>query len=204
MSVEELERLAPTKPKPSLLSFLERLRLDGLDLAREPDQGVTSSYERGLLDTNVIAALINPNGAPTVKAWAAAQPEETLHLSVLTLGEYDKGIHNLGIDHLHRSRYAAARDALEARFAGHILPVSDAVVRRGGESPEQSSETLATRRASSIRCWPQPRVDMHYDPGRHRVGQSQIVGCGHAIDQHPDLIAPRDRVDHLAGSGAAG
>ena len=26
-----------------------------------------------LLDTNVISTIINPNGAPTVKAWAAAQ-----------------------------------------------------------------------------------------------------------------------------------
>ena len=85
-----------------------------------------------LLDTNVIAALINPNGAPTVKAWAAVQPEETLYLSVLTLGEYDKGIYNLANDHPHRSRYVAARDALEARFAGRILPVDDAVVRAWG------------------------------------------------------------------------
>jgi predicted nucleic acid-binding protein len=85
-----------------------------------------------LLDTNVIATLINPNGAPTVKAWAAGLAEETLFLSVLTLGEYDKGIHNLANDHPHRSRYAAARDALEARFAGRILPVDDKVVRSWG------------------------------------------------------------------------
>jgi prevent-host-death family protein len=39
MSVEELERLAPAKTRPPLLSFLEGLRLDGLDLVREPDQG---------------------------------------------------------------------------------------------------------------------------------------------------------------------
>ncbi|NNM77806.1 type II toxin-antitoxin system VapC family toxin [Sphingomonas sp. ID1715] len=85
-----------------------------------------------LLDTNVIATLINPNGAATVKAWAAGQPEDTLYLSVLTLGEYDKGIHNLESDHLHRSRCAAARDALAARFEGRILAVSDAVVRSWG------------------------------------------------------------------------
>ena len=85
-----------------------------------------------LLDTNVVAALINPAGAPSVKRWAAAQAEWTLFLSILTLGEYDQGIHNLADDHPHRSRYIAARDALEARFAGRILPVSDAVVRRWG------------------------------------------------------------------------
>ena len=85
-----------------------------------------------LLDTNVVAALINPSGAPSVKRWAAAQAEWTLYLSVLTLGEYDQGIGNLADDHPDRSRYIAACDALEARFSGRILPVSNAVVRRWG------------------------------------------------------------------------
>lgn len=85
-----------------------------------------------LLDTNVIAALINPGGAPSVKAWAAGQPEDLMFLSVLTLGEYDKGIHNLSGDHPDRSRFIAARDALEGRFKGRILSVDDAVVRRWG------------------------------------------------------------------------
>lgn len=85
-----------------------------------------------LLDTNVVAALINPNGAPSVKRWAEGQSERTFYLSVLTLGEYDHGIHNLPDDHPDRSRYIAARDTLEARFAGRVLPVSDAVVRHWG------------------------------------------------------------------------
>jgi toxin FitB len=86
-----------------------------------------------LLDTNVIAALINPSGAPSVKGWAAAQREDLMFLSVLTLGEYDKGIHNLAVDHPQRSRYIAARDALEGRFAGRILSVDDTIVRRWGK-----------------------------------------------------------------------
>lgn len=86
-----------------------------------------------LLDTNVIAALINPNGAPSVKAWAATQPEDRFFISILTLGEYDKGIHNLPPEHLDRSRYMAARDALEARFQGRILAMEDKIVRRWGE-----------------------------------------------------------------------
>ena len=85
-----------------------------------------------LLDTNVIASLIAPNGAPSVKAWAAGQAEERLWLSVLTLGEYDKGIAQLADDDPKRATYAAARDALEMRFAGRVLPVSDDVVRRWG------------------------------------------------------------------------
>lgn len=85
-----------------------------------------------LLDTHVVSALANPNGAPSVKTWAAGQDEEVLFLSVLTLGEYDKGIHNLPEDHPDRQRYIASRDALEARFAGRVLSVENAIVRRWG------------------------------------------------------------------------
>jgi predicted nucleic acid-binding protein len=85
-----------------------------------------------LLDTNVVAALINPQGAPSVKAWAAGQDEETFHISVLTLAEYDKGIHNLADDHADRPRYMAARDALAQRFGRRILSLGDDVVRRWG------------------------------------------------------------------------
>lgn len=83
-----------------------------------------------LLDTNVIAALINPNGAPSVKRWAADQNEERFFISILTLAEYDKGIENLPPDDENRYRYAAARDALEDRFTGRILSVTDPIVRQ--------------------------------------------------------------------------
>jgi toxin FitB len=85
-----------------------------------------------LLDTNVVSTIINPNGAPTVKQWAAAQNESRFFLSILTLGEYDKGIHNLPDDHPNRLRFIAARDRLANRFAGRILPVGDVIVRRWG------------------------------------------------------------------------
>ncbi len=85
-----------------------------------------------LLDTNVVAALINPHGAPSVKSWAASQDEESFHISILTLAEYDKGIHNLPDDHPDRPRYAAARDALAERFGARVLSLSDDIVRRWG------------------------------------------------------------------------
>ena len=85
-----------------------------------------------LLDTNVISTIINPNGAPTVKAWAAAQDENRLFLSILTLAEYDKGIHNVPDDHPDRPRFIAARDGLAARFSDRTLSIGDAVVRRWG------------------------------------------------------------------------
>ena len=85
-----------------------------------------------LLDTNVIASLAAPTGAPSVKAWAAGQDEGRLFLSVITFAEYDKGIHQLPDEDALRGRYAANRDAIEARFAGRVLPLSNAVVRRWG------------------------------------------------------------------------
>jgi predicted nucleic acid-binding protein len=85
-----------------------------------------------LLDTNVIAALINPNGAPSVKSWAAAQDEKKMFISILTLAEYDKGIENLPEDDQNRYRYAASRDALEERFSQRVLSLSDAAVRHWG------------------------------------------------------------------------
>ena len=85
-----------------------------------------------LLDTNVVAELANPHGAARVHAWAAAQHEPSIFLSVLTLGEYEKGWHNTPDNSAIRPRIRVAMTALELRFAGRVLPVSDAVVRRWG------------------------------------------------------------------------
>ena len=85
-----------------------------------------------LLDTNVIAELTRPNGTIRVQDWAAAQDEEGLFLSILTLGEYDKGLHHVSADNPLRPRIAASIAALEARFAGRILALTDPIVRRWG------------------------------------------------------------------------
>lgn len=85
-----------------------------------------------LLDTNVIASLAAPDGAPSVKAWAASEDETRFHLSILTLAEYDKGVHQLADDDPRRLRHSAHRDAIAARFGDRVLPLSDAIVRRWG------------------------------------------------------------------------
>ena len=85
-----------------------------------------------LLDTNVVGSLMAAAGAPSVKAWAAAQDEHRLYLSVLTLAEIDKGIANLPDDDPARSRYQIALAMLEERFRGRVLPLADPIVRRWG------------------------------------------------------------------------
>jgi predicted nucleic acid-binding protein len=85
-----------------------------------------------LLDTNVIASLLSPNGAFSVRNWAETQKEDLLYMSILTLAEYDKGIENLAPDNINRHRYAAARRDLEMRFSGRVLSLDDATIRRWG------------------------------------------------------------------------
>lgn len=85
-----------------------------------------------LLDTNVVAELVSPGGSARVKAWSVAQPESRLFISVLTLGEYEKGIHQLATGDPMRARYASMRDIVAENFPRRVLPVSNAIVLRWG------------------------------------------------------------------------
>jgi hypothetical protein len=85
-----------------------------------------------LLDTHVVGALTSPTGAPSVRGWAALQDEDRLFLSILTLAEIEKGIEQLPADDVARFKYGATLAAIEARFVGRILPLSDGTVRRWG------------------------------------------------------------------------
>lgn len=114
----------------------------GSKISTSPEIGIvgeTSNFDRlgpligWLIDTNVVAELIRPRCAPQVMAWVTAQTETTLHLSILTIAEYDKGIANLP-EHDHRTvSYSNKRDQVSARFEGRTLPVSNAIVRRWGQ-----------------------------------------------------------------------
>lgn len=86
-----------------------------------------------LLDTNIISELNKPRCARRVEDWFGGQPEESMFLSILTFGEFDKGVFLLDPSDSERTRLAALRDALEARFAERVLPLSRTVLSRGGE-----------------------------------------------------------------------
>jgi predicted nucleic acid-binding protein len=131
-----------------------------------------------LLDTNVVASLTAAGGAPSVHAWAAGQPEDRLFLSVLTLAEYDKGIHNLPEEDPGRWRHAGALAALEARFTGRILSLSDNIVRRWGAISGR------VRRATGH---PPPVID--------------ILLAATALEH--DLYFATRNTSHVARSGAA-
>jgi toxin FitB len=45
-----------------------------------------------LIDTNVLSALRRPDRAPSIADWLRATPEDQLFISVVTLGEIERGI----------------------------------------------------------------------------------------------------------------
>ena len=85
-----------------------------------------------LLDTNVTSELIRPQPEPSVKTWVAAQSLDALFISVVSFGEFRKGI-------VLRSP-GKRRDELEAwietdlsnLFFGRILPITRSVAGRWG------------------------------------------------------------------------
>ena len=87
-----------------------------------------------LLDTNVISALRKPAAYPNVMTWFAGSEEESLYLSVVTLGEIRKGIALLRREN-QNSAAALEKwfDALRGRYAKHLLPVDGAVAETWGE-----------------------------------------------------------------------
>ena len=85
-----------------------------------------------LLDTNVIAEVSGARPDPKVEKWLNSQAEHTLFLSILTIAEYQKGIHHLPVGDKLRPRLQQSVLALEARFSGRVLPVSDQIALRWG------------------------------------------------------------------------
>lgn len=86
-----------------------------------------------LLDTNVIAGLRKPGREPALDAWLRSKPPELLHISVLTVGEIEKGIaRQRRADPSYAERLTHWLDQMMARFTGRILPVDLAVTRRWG------------------------------------------------------------------------
>ena len=85
-----------------------------------------------LLDTSVVSELVRKVPHEGVVGWLGRQDEEALYLSVLTLGELEKGISKLKASaRRDRLRTWVSRD-LAARFADRFLPIDVRVAARWG------------------------------------------------------------------------
>ena len=85
-----------------------------------------------LLDTVVLSepAKVSPN--PGVVAWLRAQSPLALAVSVLTLGELEKGVTLLALGRRRDELDTWLRTELPRQFAGRVLPVSEAVALEWG------------------------------------------------------------------------
>jgi predicted nucleic acid-binding protein len=82
-----------------------------------------------LLDTCALSEYAKKSSAPKVIAWLDEQDETSLFISVITLGEIEKGILKLRARDLRRSQKLTAwLGKVEQRFAGRILPLDTAAL----------------------------------------------------------------------------
>ena len=82
-----------------------------------------------LLDTCVLSEYTKKTPAQKVIAWLDEQDELSLFISVICLGEIEKGILKLrGTDPRRSQKLTAWLGKLEQRFAGRILPLDAATL----------------------------------------------------------------------------
>ena len=82
-----------------------------------------------LLDTCALSEYVRKTPATNVIQWLDEQDETSLFLSVISLGEIEKGILKLRAADLRRSQKLTAwLGKIEQRFAGRILPLDVAAL----------------------------------------------------------------------------
>lgn len=82
-----------------------------------------------LLDTCALSEYAKKSPAPEVIAWLDEQDEASLHISVISLGEIEKGILKLRERDRRRSQKLTAwLGKVEQRFAGRVLPLDAAAL----------------------------------------------------------------------------
>jgi hypothetical protein len=102
-----------------------------------------------LLDTCVLSELAKPRPDAGVVQWLEGAEEAHLYLSVVTLGELEKGIARLPASARRARIERWVRQELAARFEGRILDVDRRVAERWG----------VMSGASEVRGVPLPVID---------------------------------------------
>jgi predicted nucleic acid-binding protein len=86
-----------------------------------------------LLDTNVLSELVKPRPDANVVGWTGARSSLDFALSVLTLGELEKGIARLPSGPRRTQLRLWARSEIPRQFLGRLLPVDEPVALAWGE-----------------------------------------------------------------------
>lgn len=82
---------------------------------------------RYLLDTNIVSEAVKPRPSSTLVEWMGAQPDEALHISVLTVAEIRRGIleKEPGRRRRELETWFAGPEGPQALFAGRVLPFDE-------------------------------------------------------------------------------
>jgi len=91
-----------------------------------------------LLDTCVISELIKPEKNNKVVKWIKKRKESSLFISVLTIGEIQKGISKLPDSHKKEYLKTWVDNDLKKRFAGRILEITEEIATSWGEIQAKS------------------------------------------------------------------
>ena len=86
-----------------------------------------------LLDTCVISELVARQPSEAVVAWVDSIEEERLHLSVVTIGEIQKGITKLPASPRKAVLEDWLKDDLLVRFGNRIVPIDTGTMLRWGQ-----------------------------------------------------------------------
>ncbi|GAB4223567.1 MAG: type II toxin-antitoxin system VapC family toxin [Gammaproteobacteria bacterium] len=95
-----------------------------------------------LLDTNVICEVVKPKPNQHVLSWFDTIPDESLYLSVLTLGEIRKGIEKITDKHRKEKLRVWLEYDLPAWFEDRIKVIDHQVADRWGRLNSQIKRTL--------------------------------------------------------------
>ena len=92
-----------------------------------------------LIDTNVLSALRKRERNPEVTRWIADQRDTDLYLSVVSIGEIERGLAAVeGRDPAFAARLEDWLDAVLRHYGNRILPVGLPVARRWGRLSRQA------------------------------------------------------------------
>lgn len=94
---------------------------------------------RFLIDTMVLSEARKRNAHPAVVEWLDATPEDDLAISVLTLGEIERGVARLGDGPVRRQLQSWLEGELRPRFAARLLGVDADVAALWGRTAGEAA-----------------------------------------------------------------
>lgn len=122
-----------------------------------------------ILDTNVISAVRRPDRAPKVAAWLRGKAEQDLFLSVITLGEIERGIRR--------------QDSRDPDFANDLRAWLDRTVLL-------FSDRLLAFEAEDARIWGRLSAEIGHNGADLMIAASALRHAGTVVTGNTSDFAP--------------